>query len=239
MRGWLEPLALLAWGSLPWYYASQNRLTLLVRQEYVGFVLGGGTVLILLGLGLGLWHWRTLNLGGSLGGVGHRPLLPTGWGAVLVLGVAALGLLVSPRPLSAATALTRGGGNLWQSGRLAPQRFQIVLDPSQRSLIDWVRTLQVFPDPHSYVGQPVQIQGFVIHPPQGQPETFWLARFVIGCCAADAYPVGLPVHWPAAATLPADSWQAVQGRMELGPDGNLWVRAEQVEPIPTPENPYA
>lgn len=229
MRRWLEPLALLGWGSLPWYYASQNRLTLLVRQEYVGLVLGAATVL--LGLGLVLAVRRGSGAGGHRWG--------TGLGAALVIGVVVLGWVVSPRPLSAQTALMRGGGNLWQSGRLAPQRFQIVLDPSQRSLLDWVRTLQVYPDPQSYVDQPVQIEGFVIHPPQADPQTFWLARFVIGCCAADAYPVGLPVHWPRAAELPKDSWQAVQGRMGLSPDGNLWVQAETITPVAPPENPYA
>jgi uncharacterized repeat protein (TIGR03943 family) len=236
MRRWFEPLALVGWGSLPWYYASQQRLTLLVRQEYVPLVLVAGTGLILLGVGLGLWQGRVLALGGR--GSGHRPLLPTGVGAVIVLLVILVGILFSPRPLSSQTALNRGGVTLLQQGRLAPQRFEIVLDPSQRSLIDWVRTLQAYPDPQSYVGQAVRIEGFVIHPPDEDPQTFWLARFVIGCCAADAYPVGLVVHWPDAAALPKDSWQRVEGRMALSPERSLWVMAETVEMIPIPENPY-
>jgi len=234
MRRWLEPLALVSWGSLPWLYASQHRLTLLVRQEFIGFALVAATLLILLGLSLGVWQWRTLSLGGSV----HRPLLPGGSGASLLLLVVLMGILFPPQPLSSKTALNRGGVNLLQQGRLPPQRFQIVLDPSQRSLVEWVRTFQAFPDPQSYVGQAVNIDGFVIHPPDGDPDTFWLTQFVIGCCAADAYPVGFVVQWPETETLLNDTWQRVQGRMALDPDQGLRVRADRVEAIPTPENPF-
>ncbi|GAB4218487.1 MAG: TIGR03943 family protein [Synechococcales cyanobacterium] len=236
LGAWLDPIALVAWGSLPYFYAAQGRLTLLVRSEYLWLVLVAGILLVGLGVGQGVLLWRADQNGVA----GHRPSL--GWGSRLLLAAVVLGIIFSPRPLSSQTALVRGGGNLANPGRLAPQRFQIVLDPSQRSLLDWVRTVQAYPDPDSYAGQAVNIQGFVIHPPEASAETFWLARFVIGCCAADAYPVGLWVHWPQAATLPSDQWQRVTGTMAVGVDAQgsrqLRVMAESVQAIPTPQNPY-
>lgn len=126
------------------------------------------------------------------------------------------------------------------ASRSQPQAFRPKIDPRQRTLLDWVRTLDVYPDPYTYEGQPVRVQGFVV--PDEQPDHFVIARFLVSCCAADAYPVGLPVRWFRSEELAPDSWLRLEGRMAVEQrDGQpqLVILAEQVEPMPVPANPYA
>jgi uncharacterized repeat protein (TIGR03943 family) len=87
------------------------------------------------------------------------------------------------------------------------------------------------------------VQGFVVHPPASPANRFFIARFVVTCCAADAYPVGLPVDLPAgtAQTYPADTWVEIRGQMATGQvkgQRRLVLNAEKVTPIKPPANPY-
>jgi len=54
----------------------------------------------------------------------------------------------------------------------------------------------------------------VLHSPELPPEYLLLSRFVITCCAADAYPVGLPVKLTASCQVyPPNTWLEVEGKM--------------------------
>ncbi|MDB9379440.1 TIGR03943 family putative permease subunit, partial [Nodularia sphaerocarpa] len=115
--------------------------------------------------------------------------------------------------------------------------------PEERSLVDWARTLNVYPEPDSYIGQDAKVQGFVIHPPDIGEEYIFLARFVLTCCAADAYPVGLPVKLPEnQKRYPPDTWLEVEGKMiteTLAGKRNLTIAATSIKEIPQPRNPYS
>ncbi|NJO66452.1 MAG: TIGR03943 family protein, partial [Leptolyngbyaceae cyanobacterium RM1_405_57] len=67
-------------------------------------------------------------------------------------------------------------------------------------------------------------------------------RFVITCCAADTYPVGLPVKIEGSrSTYPPDTWLRVKGSMiteTLDGQRQLTIQASQLEEIEEPENPY-
>jgi uncharacterized repeat protein (TIGR03943 family) len=69
-----------------------------------------------------------------------------------------------------------------------------------------------------------------------------ITRFVITCCAADAYPVGLPVKLKENRTAyPADSWFEVEGRMiteTFKGKRQLTIEANSLKKIPKPTNPY-
>jgi uncharacterized repeat protein (TIGR03943 family) len=88
----------------------------------------------------------------------------------------------------------------------------------------------------------VKVQGFAVHPPDLPPEYLMISRFVITCCAADAYPVGLPVKLKEnRATYPADSWFEVEGRMiteNFKGKRQLTIEANSLKKIPKPANPY-
>jgi uncharacterized repeat protein (TIGR03943 family) len=69
-----------------------------------------------------------------------------------------------------------------------------------------------------------------------------LSRFVLTCCAADAYPVGLPVKLKQdRQAYKPDTWLEVEGRMiteTLNGKRQLTVEATSLKPIPEPKNPY-
>lgn len=91
------------------------------------------------------------------------------------------------------------------------------------------------------VGWDVMVEG-MIYRPKGLPAGhIVLYRFAITCCAADAIHVAILVASEDAAKLPADRWVRIRGRMEKTQFRGLDIpllRAESVEPIPTPDDPY-
>lgn len=175
--------------------------------------------------------------------VQHVTLLPAGWSSILLITVAILGLLITPQTFGSHTALRRGLTETLPLTRLQPQAFQTSAKSEERSLIEWMRLLNVNPEPDTYKGQSAQVNGFVINPPDFPEGHFVLARFVITCCAADAYPIGLPVQFSAdqAKRYPQDSWLEVKGKMiteTINNERRLTIQAKSLTPIPEPRNPY-
>ncbi|MGQ9838889.1 MAG: TIGR03943 family putative permease subunit [Cyanobacteriota bacterium] len=229
-----EAVGLSLLGILLVVYHWRGSLLMLINPNYVNVVLLAG--LCLLGLGIGRW-WGAKKAAAV---ETHTSVLGPRLGAGLLILTALLGFWIEPQPLSSQTALNRGVSPYLGVSRSQPQAFRPKIDPRQRTLLDWVRTLDVYPDPYNYVDQPVQVQGFVI--PEERPDHFVIARFLISCCAADAYPVGLPVQWPGAEDLATDSWLRLEGRMAIEQRNNtsqLVIVAERIEPLPVPANPYA
>jgi uncharacterized repeat protein (TIGR03943 family) len=161
----------------------------------------------------------------------------------LLLATAILGLVFNPRVFASQTAIQRGVTDSLTLTRSQPQAFHSSRRPEERSLIDWVRTLNVYPEPDAYTGQKAKVQGFVIHLPELSKEYLLLSRFVITCCAADAYPVGLPVKLPPGQqNYPPDIWLEVEGQMQtedLGGKRQLTIQANSIQKIPEPKDPYA
>jgi uncharacterized repeat protein (TIGR03943 family) len=160
----------------------------------------------------------------------------------VLLGAALAGLLITPQPFAGQKAVQRGLTDALTVTRNVPQSFQVNTRPDERSLVGWVRTLNVYPEPEAYVGQPVQVDGFVTRP-EGLPAGYWmLTRFVLTCCAADAYPVGLPVQVPAGTPDYAnDTWLRVVGEAQvLTQDGErqFAIAAQTITEIDQPAKPY-
>jgi uncharacterized repeat protein (TIGR03943 family) len=75
------------------------------------------------------------------------------------------------------------------------------------------------------------------------PEQYFLiSRFVITCCAADVYPVSLPVKTEQGrSAYPSDRWLEVEGQMitiENNGKRQLAIQASKITPISPPKNPY-
>ncbi|NCJ05789.1 TIGR03943 family protein [Synechococcales cyanobacterium C] len=236
---WMDTLALGAWGVLMMKYWLTGRLGLLIHPNYFGLTIGAGLLLLVM-TGLNL---QKLLRGKPQIGVRHFTLFPPGWMSMVLLVSALLGLWITPRPFASETALERGLQDSALLTRAQPQTFRPNADPAARSLIDWVRTLDVYPEPDAYSGQPVQVQGFAVHTPNLPDAYLMLTRFVITCCAADAYPVGLPVKLPQSRqAYPPDQWFDVSGQMvteTLDDRRQLVIAAETLQGIPAPRNPYA
>lgn len=237
---WLDVLAIAAWGLLMLKYWFTGKLNLLIHPDY--FWLVNATALSLLIIG-GLKGWELIQRRrATTSAVQHITLFPPGFSSALLLATAILGLMITPRVFASQTALQRGVTDSVTLTRSQPQAFRSSRQPEARSLVDWVRTLNVYPEPDAYSGQKVNVQGFVMYPVELPEQYLLLSRFVITCCAADAYPVGLPVKLNQdRKAYPADSWLQVEGQMiteNLGGKRQLTIQANSLKQIPEPQNPY-
>lgn len=248
LLAWLDCFSLGAWGVLLLLYWRRGDLNLLINVAYHGLTIFTALVLLGLAIGRGIELWRlALPLAGGQSPMpmesgDHLALLPRRLSAGLLLGVALLGFLVPPRLFASDLARQRNVSELTALERGQVQSFRPSRPPEERSLTDWVRTLNVYPEPDAYTGQPVRVEGFVLHPPDLPKDSFLLARFVLTCCAADAYPIGLPVVLPQGTPrYRPDTWLRVSGQMQtvtLAGQRQVAIAAQKIEPIQAPSNPY-
>lgn len=240
---WIDVLAITAWGVLMLKYWLTSKLYLLIHPDYFWLAISGGVALLIIGgiKGGQLWQQRRRPL--VVNNQEHVTVFPPGWGSFLFLAAAMIGFIITPKPFSSQTALNRGVTELVSTTRAQPQAFRATVRPEDRSLVDWVRTLNVYPEPDAYTGQKVKVQGFVIYPPDVTEEYLFLARFVLTCCAADAYPIGLPVQLSGSRKeYPPDTWLEVEGQMttqNIAQTRQLTIKASSVKKIPQPKNPYS
>jgi uncharacterized repeat protein (TIGR03943 family) len=177
------------------------------------------------------------------GGQPHGP--PSGatpWGLLVFLLPLVIGLVVPHRPLgsealanrglSAIAPLRAGGGD---------QPLQLALAPAERTILDWVRAFNLAEDPAAEEGLPADVVGFAYHDPRLPAGQVLLGRFALTCCVADAMAIGLIVEGEGVDAMTDNSWYRVQGSIYLaGLDGQPipLIRAEQIEEVPMPEQPY-
>jgi uncharacterized repeat protein (TIGR03943 family) len=243
----LDILALAAWGILMLKYWLKGQLSMLIHPNYFGLVVVTGIALLIFAALriLQLINQMRQQAAGRvplMPMAQHLSLFPPGWSSALLLAAAILGLVITPQVFASQTAIQRGVTESVTMTRSQPQSFRSNSKPEERSLIEWVRTLAVYPEPDAYTGQSVKVQGFIVHPPNLPSQYLLISRFVITCCAADAYPVGLPVKLNGdRKTYPPDSWQEVSGRMiteTLEGRRQLVIEANSFKKIPKPANPY-
>ncbi|MGJ3245582.1 MAG: TIGR03943 family putative permease subunit [Elainellaceae cyanobacterium] len=245
---WIDTLALLSWGGLLLKYWFTGQINLLLHPDYMWLANLAG--LFLLGVGgfrvaqFVQWRQRRSIRARSFqtASTQHFALLPPGWGSVLLIGVALMGFVIVPRPFDSQIALERGVTDTLAATRSQPQSFRASTRPDEKSLIEWIRTLNVYPEPDAYTGQTVNVQGFVIHPPDLPDNYLMISRFILTCCAADAYPVGLPVKLAERrSAYPPDTWLDIQGKMiteTLNGTRHLTIQPDSMTEIPEPKNPY-
>ena len=237
---WLDVVAMLTWAILLFKYWLTSKLYILIHPNYFGLTIAAAISLLVMG-GLKARHILKKN---TLPPLQHITLFPKGWSSLLLLISAILGLLITPQMFGAQTALQRGLTESLPVTRAQPQEFRTAIKPEDRSLIDWIRLLNLNPEPDSYKGQKAKVTGFVVYPPNLPENYIWLGRFVLTCCAADAYPVGLPVLLPEnnfRTNYTQDSWLEIEGQMiteTLNNQRKLTIKANSIKRIQAPKNPY-
>ncbi len=250
----LDILAILAWGVLLFKYWISGRLKLLIHPNYFLLVLLTGVLLIILS-GVKAWFWsQTLRKKGNNGEtVQHITIFPPGWGSGLLVITAIAGFIISPTVFDSQMALQRGISEALPVTQRETQSFSVNVKPEERSLIDWIRTLNAYPEPDAYQGQKAKVIGFVVHSPILPDNYVFLSRFIITCCAVDAYPVGLPVKLERdRRNYPPDTWLKIEGEMlteTLAIDTQtmqktntekrqLVLSPNTITTVPTPDDPY-
>ncbi|MGA7934295.1 MAG: TIGR03943 family protein, partial [Kovacikia sp.] len=213
---WLDVLAIAVWGVLFLKYWLTGKLFLLIHPNYLWLtVVAGVTLLIVAGLRAVTLIRQSRRMPQTAGATDqHLTLFPPGWSSALLLATAILGLLISPRAFASQTAIDRGVADTLTITRVKPQAFRGVEDSENKSIVDWMRTLTVYPEPDAYTGQKAKVQGFVTYPPNLPDQYLLISRFIITCCAADAYPVSLPVKLSQSRDgYKPDMWLEIEGRM--------------------------
>jgi len=237
MQEWLTVLALFLWAMVFLSYWLQGQLGLLIHPNYFALAIAAGFLLLAVS---GWQSWRLWR--GATAPMQHVTLLPPAWTLAILIVAAVISLLITPRPFNSDTAIHRGLDEGLTVTRNSPATFRLNQRSEDRTLIDWVRTLDVYPEPDAYAGLPAKIDGFAVHSRQLPDNYLTLTRFVITCCAADAYPVGLPVKLPQPRqAYPQDQWFRVEGQMateNLGERRQLVLVATTITPIPEPDNPF-
>ncbi len=239
----LPPLLTIGYGAyLLWLFFSK-KLFLFVQQNYIYLSLVSGLFLLFTGV-VGMYHLvvelKRRREEDALD-VTHEGSL---YFVVLIIPLL-LAFLVPLKPLSSATAALRSGGINTDAAYTAPQRniSMFDVDTTNRTIVDWIQLFTQDPEPDRYKGLKVKLDGFVLRDSSLPENYFLVSRFVISCCAADARPVGIPVHFdPAKWQLKNDDWVEVTGTLdaaEILQDRQPVVEAEKIQPIPVPDNPYA
>ena len=241
--------AVLSWGILLLKYALTGQYQLLIHPNYFYLMLASSILLLIIGI-IKIKQLLTISI--ATNNESHLTIFPPGIGSSLLLVAAIAGFLIPPTVLTSSTALQRGITETLPATRALPQTFVTQTQPEERSLIEWVRTLNAYPEPDAYTGQPAKITGFVIDLPELPDNYVLLSRFILTCCAVDAYPVFIPVELPSNSDrYTADTWLEVTGKMTTQtltiPDRSqtpqekrrLVLKADNIEQIPTPSNPYS
>lgn len=150
----------------------------------------------------------------------------------------ALAFFLPPEPLSSQSVAQRGIETDLSNIRLTtPINFSI--DSNKRTFSDWVKIIGTSENLHQYVDESVNIKGFVYRDENLEPNEFYLARFLIRCCSADARPVVIRVKTENADQFQNDQWLEVEGVFDLDNNrGELFINLENSIEITTPETPY-
>lgn len=168
----------------------------------------------------------------------HAPAPANLWIMLLPL---LIGILIPARPLDSSAVSTKGLTtnapiiNADSSSRL----FET--ESEQRNVLDWVKLFYFEEDLNSYIGQQASVVGFVYFDENLPDGQFFVSRFIISCCAADGYAVGMIVEWSGAEFLEQDAWVQVKGPVEVTSYQGVvspLIRAEAVEFVPQPDQPY-
>jgi uncharacterized repeat protein (TIGR03943 family) len=159
----------------------------------------------------------------------------------LVIGIVAvplaLGVLVPSQPLGAAAV----------TGDMIPtlandQRASAAGSSATWTVVDWLRLFYYGGAPDRLNGREADVVGFVYRKPDDPAGSFTAARFLMSCCSADAYAIGLPVVWDGADAEPVDTWVRIHGTIRVEEyKGNALpvLHATTVDDtIPKPRDPY-
>lgn len=167
------------------------------------------------------------------------------WSGVFIVALPlVLGLLVSPRPLGVAAMASREVNVVSDTHSAMPAAVQAAAAKAstERNILDWTQAFQLVENPaQHFAGEQADVIGFVYRDERFGENEFFLTRFVVSCCVADAAVVGLVVQTPPDTALEPDQWIRVSGAFTPGTFEGAAVPilvADSITPADIPDHPY-
>ena len=206
-----------------------------VKPAQLPWVLAGGAVMVALGAIAIVRDVRAARATASAGGHGDGHHHPARAAWLLVLPVLAV-FLVAPPALGSYSVTRAEARPAAQSSAAFPPLP--AGDPLPMTLTQFV-TRAGWDAAGSLNGRTVELTGFVTH----SKGSTLLARMVITCCAADAYPLKVRLAGPGLAAYPDDTWLTVTGQVVPGTatQANYYTAdftVATVKRITAPQDPY-
>lgn len=145
--------------------------------------------------------------------------------------------LLPPATLSVALAIDRAAAPTALFDREDAVALVSSGDTRHFGVPDWSTVFATATSPEDFVGDAVELEGFVTPHPD-DPRVFLLTRLVITHCVIDAQPAAVPVASEAWATdIEVGQWVRVEGTVtQRGED--LSIHPTTITPIDEPEDPY-
>lgn len=212
-----------------------NRVLLYINVRFVPLVyLAVGLLILMLASGA-VQMMRAVHNSADL------PAGPAKMELVLLSFPLVLGVFIPANPLASA-AIEARGLNFSDPQSISLGVNQTVTAPQdERTILDWYTMLADSTNELSPVENQASVIGFVYHDDRLAENQFFLNRFVVTCCAADAFPLGIIVEWPDRSSLPTDSWVHVTGEISRSTfEGSSipLIIAASVETVNQPDQPY-
>lgn len=172
-----------------------------------------------------------------------RSLFWTAVTALVVVGAVVALLVVPPSTLTTATVDQRDLNNAAAVSDAADAPQLTGGDTADFTVKDWASILRQGAGEEYFAGKSAALTGFVTPDPSDPENVFYVARFVVTCCAVDAQPVGVPVYFPGwEAEHPVDSWVTVSGGFATNPSTTsaqaIVLEPASVQAVDQPAEPY-
>ncbi len=172
-----------------------------------------------------------------------RGVLWTALTALVVVGAVVALLVVPPSTLTTATVDQRDLNNAAAVSDAADSPQLTGGDTADFTVKDWASILRQGAGEEYFAGKAATLTGFVTPDPADPENVFYVARFVVTCCAVDAQPVGVPVYLPGwEAEHPVDSWVTVSGGFATNPSTSsaqaIVLEPASVQAVDQPAEPY-
>ncbi|MDO9395622.1 MAG: TIGR03943 family protein [Herbiconiux sp.] len=176
----------------------------------------------------------------------RRRRLDALWAAaavVIIAGTAVALLVLPPQTLTTATVDQRDLNNAAAVSDAAETEQLVGGDTADFTVKDWASLLRQGAGEDYFAGRTATVTGFVTPDPDDPENVFYVARFVVTCCAVDAQPVGVPVYLPGwQSSHPVDSWVSASGAFGANPSTSsgqaIALTPSDVESIDQPAEPY-
>jgi uncharacterized repeat protein (TIGR03943 family) len=163
--------------------------------------------------------------------------------SLLVAATAVALLVLPPVTLTAATVAQRDINGSASSSSDSDSIILVGADDSALSVKDWAGILRQGADEVALAGKTPTLVGFVTPDLDDPTNVFYVARFVITCCAVDAQPIGVPVYLPGwQEQFNADDWVSVTGVFVSNPSADSFqvtvLSPSDISATEQPAQPY-